>query len=270
MSLSRRVLRDTPVQDDKVTLELSPIEEAIALSEQITDSDQGEPSPSTESVVISDDDAEIEEVEPAQTAEQQAEQQAAEIVAAAQVKADQILGDAQAEKDKVLADARNEGYQVGHQEGFEVAKEVSMRTAKVASQAADRIVREEKRLARALEASMAQLAIEIARKVLREELESGKHRVEELAKLAVTRFSDDDKVVLRLNPEDIKVMEERSGDVAELFDPTGALKVIEDRRVSKGGCVVETPSGKLDARHEAQLDRLTELFSSEANGEASG
>lgn len=78
MSLSRRVLRDTPVQDDKVTLVLSPLDEAIARSEQMPEEAEDNKDGSSSEPEVATADEEVPEVEPALTPQQIAEQEAAE------------------------------------------------------------------------------------------------------------------------------------------------------------------------------------------------
>jgi flagellar biosynthesis/type III secretory pathway protein FliH len=60
-------------------------------------------------------------------------------------------------------------------------------------------------------------------------------------------------VVLRVHPEDLPAVEQARGRWG-----TGAVvvRVAADASVGRHGCVVETPSGRVDARLESQLAAL--------------
>lgn len=203
--------------------------------------------------------------EPQLSPEELAQAQAQELLAAAEAQALSLVSEAQAQAEAVQDAARTAGYEAGYQAGLEDAQGLGQRAAGVVSEIAERLTREERRMVRSLEGRLSQLAIEIARKVIRTELRTGVDKIEELVRLTLHHFAEEEKVVIRLNPADLEHLRGCHTDITTLFDPSGAVKIIEDRRVSRGGCVVESPSGRLDARPEAQLDRVAEVFEVEAS-----
>lgn len=105
------------------------------------------------------------------------------------------------------------------------------------------------------------LALEIARKVVARELEISPDVVLSVAGEALGRIPGGvPGASLRVNPADVEVAvsgRERlrgiSGDLRE-------LEVIHQPQVSRGGCIVETPAGDVDARMETRFEKIAQVL----------
>ncbi len=65
-------------------------------------------------------------------------------------------------------------------------------------------------------------------------------------------------IELHLHPDDLALLEQ-CGETAEgLLAPVGKAKFVPDERLSRGGCLIETQHGVIDARLETQLARITQ------------
>jgi flagellar biosynthesis/type III secretory pathway protein FliH len=64
------------------------------------------------------------------------------------------------------------------------------------------------------------------------------------------------KIVLRVHPEDLASIEAGRPQWAAAVAATIDVRVLPDATVEHGGCVVDTPSGRVDARLQTQLDAL--------------
>ncbi|MFH0800475.1 MAG: FliH/SctL family protein [Pseudomonadota bacterium] len=62
-----------------------------------------------------------------------------------------------------------------------------------------------------------------------------------------------DRITVKLNPEDYKSMMSGEHEFRDLLDKTRRLLFREDGAIAKGGCVVETEVGTIDAQIETQL-----------------
>jgi len=62
-------------------------------------------------------------------------------------------------------------------------------------------------------------------------------------------------VVVRLHPDDAAILERAAPDVAARAG-RASFTVKADASIERGGCVVETDLGELDARIDVQLDAL--------------
>jgi type III secretion protein L len=70
------------------------------------------------------------------------------------------------------------------------------------------------------------------------------------------------KITLRVCPEQEGPIRERVGAILEGFSGVGFLEVVADHRLSKGGCILETELGVVDASVETQLQALEKALRS--------
>lgn len=109
------------------------------------------------------------------------------------------------------------------------------------------------------EEAVAALALEIAWKVVRERGEALRDRVVAQAQELVGRVRDGGPLRVLVHPQDVPVLEAARDVLAGAADGA-ALEVQGDPRISRGGCLVETPARLADARIEVQLARLGEAL----------
>jgi len=179
-----------------------------------------------------------------------AERRAAEIIAHAEARAAAIAADAakQAEE-RALAELRDEVGETRRRAAAEAEEIVA--AARAQSQMA---------LA-AVEREAIVLALEIARKVVASELQVSPDVVLAVAGEAMGVLPNGvGSAALRVSPEDLqRVLTGRerlkgiSGDLCE-------LEVIAHPQVTRGGCIVETPAGDVDARMETRLAQLEQAL----------
>ena len=63
-------------------------------------------------------------------------------------------------------------------------------------------------------------------------------------------------VTIRVNLEDVKLTTDHIQDFIHSVENVQGITVLEDSTVEKGGCVVETDFGSIDARISSQLSEL--------------
>lgn len=82
------------------------------------------------------------------------------------------------------------------------------------------------------------------------------HAIVERALLTVRRAAT---IELRVHPEDLALLAEARSYRAHL-DLTGELVVVADDAVERGGCMVTSNLGELDARRTTRIDAAAELM----------
>jgi flagellar biosynthesis/type III secretory pathway protein FliH len=63
-------------------------------------------------------------------------------------------------------------------------------------------------------------------------------------------------VRLRCHPDDLELLERGRPRLLERCRSAGALQLEADERIARGGCVVESELGSVDARLAVQLDAI--------------
>jgi flagellar assembly protein FliH len=102
------------------------------------------------------------------------------------------------------------------------------------------------------EQQLVQLALALARRIVRRELVADEELLGALARVALERLGEARPATIRLNPEDFA-----RSTVGRLEQWAAAhVSVVSDPSVNRGGCLVESPFGFIDASIEAQLQEL--------------
>jgi type III secretion system HrpE/YscL family protein len=119
------------------------------------------------------------------------------------------------------------------------------------------VTRERERLLSALEPQAIDIAMQAARRLLGEELTLRPQLVAHSVRPLLARLRRARQVTLRVHPDDraaIDAMLERFAGSDAL---PGSLHVETDPAIERGGCVLISDIGTLDARVETQIDALT-------------
>lgn len=161
--------------------------------------------------------------------------------------------------------AWDEAWQAGHQAGLDkgladgrkqIASQVRIFVDLIATLAAplDAVEHE-------VEQELAGLALQIARELVGREIHDHPDFILELVPQAVAALpSGSREIRVRLNPADASLLHEHLPD----GDGEATWSIIEDARVSRGGCQVESPSATVDASLEARLQAIVaRVFSDE-------
>src|SRR5262249_50298598 len=102
------------------------------------------------------------------------------------------------------------------------------------------------------EPELVKLAMAIAERIVHTEVAENKHVIVENVRSALTRLVNREVVTLRLNPTDLETIRQYRDSILAASD-VEHLRIVEDQRVDRGGVVVETEAGTIDAKIATQL-----------------
>lgn len=202
--------------------------------------------------------------------------QAAELRASAEARAARIIAEAQADADRRTADAaeigRREGHLEGMQKGLEEGRQkgraealASMNSQLAALQQTwTQLARqwEQQRVELTLDASHAvlQLAMALAERVVRRVIAAEPGVVVDQVAAALSHVLHPVDPALRIHPEDRPLLEQAMPELLRTFSQLQHLKLVDDPTVSRGGCVLHSGQGVVDAQVDVQLRRIAELL----------
>ena len=110
-----------------------------------------------------------------------------------------------------------------------------------------------------MERETVRLALAIAKKIIGHEAEHGPV-IHHVLKTAMKKVIDPRHLTVRLNPKDIDTVDGFKQELL-LADEFGALLRLEaDELIQRGGCIIETKLGDLDARIDQQIKIIEELL----------
>lgn len=189
-------------------------------------------------------------------AKTEAEKQAEEIIAKAKAEAAQIIADAEAERDKLKRDAHKEGFDQGQEEGFEKGHAEVDRLIERMHKILDAVMQRREEILQDTESQIVELVILMARKVIKILSENQKNVIMANTVAALKKVKTRGDVILRVNLEDVKLVTSHTQEFIEHVENVKGITVLEDSSVEKGGCIVETDFGAIDARISSQLTEL--------------
>lgn len=151
-------------------------------------------------------------------------------------------------------------FEAGRKEGYadcrkEMEAEVSASVSSFASMVDDLMV-QRKRLLVDSEETVLRLSCEIARRIIGKMAEMNNEIIVEVVRNALAHLADKQKVLIRLNPTDAEVLRTHKDDWADAAGAGSSVEIAEDKRIKRGGCLIEGESGSV----EAQLDRQIEMI----------
>ena len=192
----------------------------------------------------------------AQVIKSEAEQTASKIIEDAKLEAERIIQEASVEKENIKATAHQDGYKEGHEQGFmEGQNEVNRLVERVHKIVESVMVRREEILCET-EQQIVELVLLMTRKVVKIISENQKTVVLSNVLAALKKIRTRGNITLRVNTEDLKLTTAHVDEFIKRIENVNGISVIEDSSVDKGGCIVETDFGAIDARISSQLAEL--------------
>jgi flagellar biosynthesis/type III secretory pathway protein FliH len=181
----------------------------------------------------------------------------------AALKARRLVAAAEAEADRVREEARVAGYGDGFAAGrAEAVAEAAPSIAAVA-QALEAVRALETDYSERVERAAVELALQVAERVIAGAIEVAPERIVEVVRGALRTIIERERVTLLVHPDDLDLM--RSG-IDEITGSLGGiehLEVQEERRVRRGGAIVRTRLGEVDARIDTKLERARSVVEQE-------
>ena len=163
-----------------------------------------------------------------------------------------IVATARAEAQSIHDQAYDEGYKAGLAEAAQVTHDLIQTLERdIAEVAAERAA-----LVDSVELDVLKLCVEAVEKLTRHEVKTDPRTVLRMIKSCLRRVKDRDEVHVRVSPQEVEQVKAHREELLGVTEGLRGLGIVEDRRVSPGGCVIETSSGNIDARIETQVQQV--------------
>ena len=192
----------------------------------------------------------------AQIIKADAENEAFQIIQKAKQEAEQIIADAQTQRDKLQLEAKSQGFEQGHSEGYEKGAAEVNRLIERMHKILEAVMQRREEILKDTESQIVELVILMARKVIKILSENQKNVVMANVVAALKKVRTRGAVTLRVNLEDVKLTTANISEFIKHIENVEGITVLEDSSVEKGGCIVETDFGAIDARISSQLTEL--------------
>ena len=174
--------------------------------------------------------------------------------------AEKMIKEAELKVSEIEHEAYKKGYDAGREEGYKEGQAEVMRLidrlGTIVSTAVD--IRDD--IIRSSEKLMTEMILMIARKVIKDEIVERREVVINNIKEAIKRVKDRDRIDIRVNFADLDMTTAHKDELIKLMESLKKVNIYEDSRVERGGCIIETDVGAIDARISTQLDTIEEAI----------
>ena len=178
----------------------------------------------------------------------------------AKFEAEKMIKEAELKVSEIEHEAYKKGYEAGREEGYKEGQAEVMRLidrlGTIVSTAVD--IRDE--IIRSSEKLMTEMILMIARKVIKDEIVERREVVINNIKEAIRRVKDRDRIDIRVNFADLDMTTAHKDELIKMMESLKKVNIYEDSRVDRGGCIIETDVGAIDARISTQLDTIEEAI----------
>jgi flagellar assembly protein FliH len=157
-------------------------------------------------------------------------------------------------------EAFTKGYAQGERAGLEAGGKRAEAMLRRVAQTLEELAGLRQTLIHETERQMVQLSLTLARRVVHREVSLDPELAAALAHVALEKLGTTTPATIRLNPEDYTIVAqdgERWGGVA--------VTVVPDPGIARGGCLVESDFGCVDATVERQFDELSRALLGEGH-----
>lgn len=166
------------------------------------------------------------------------------------------------ETEKQLEDIRKEafdkGYEAGREEGFQSGSAEVARLIDRIHTVLNKSIEKRGEIIEEAESQLIDLVLQISRKVIKVVSENQKNVVINNVVQALRKMKSRGDVAIKVNLADLEITTEHTQDFLRMVENVKSITVLEDSSVDRGGCLIETDFGQIDARISSQLKEIEE------------
>ena len=181
----------------------------------------------------------------------------------AKTRAQAIIDAAEARAAAIAQEAQRAGYDAGYATGRTEALQQLQPAASALAEAVEAHRKLAAEMADRIEVTACDFALRVAERVIAGTIEVEPERVVEVIRGALRTMVERERIVIQVNPADLEIVRDALGDLLGSLGGIGQVEVQEERRVLRGGAILRTPEGEIDASIETKLERLAAAVAAE-------
>jgi flagellar assembly protein FliH len=159
--------------------------------------------------------------------------------------------------------AYESGFRQGEKAGMEIAERKAESLMKRYADAILEIGRLKPRLYAQAEHDVVKLALEVAKKVVHRAVQVDPEIVQTLIRVALSHVAVKSPVTVHLNHADYGFVLEQRKSLMQTGESDREIVLVADKSVERGGCLIETECGDIDARIEEEFREVERAFFSD-------
>jgi flagellar assembly protein FliH len=157
---------------------------------------------------------------------------------------------------QIEQEAYEKGFNQGEKDGLALGEKKALKVIEHIEELALGMTRLRKELVKQYEKDIIELIFAIAERIIRQAVPTNEETVKAVLFEAAELAAEKTELTIRINPEDFNFVEQLRPEFFTRFSELKTMTVTSDPSITRGGCLLETPYGEVDARIETQLERI--------------
>ena len=152
-------------------------------------------------------------------------------------------------------------YQRGYEEGSQKERKKLAGIMAILNKIVKDLKVKEEAMFNGMKGKMVEIAIATAKKIIKKEIEEDSETIVRVVREVLKRIGQAEKITIKVNPQDWMKLKEVQPELLSSSLREGSVYIEKDEAIARGGALVETDKGIIDARIERQLDEIDKALS---------
>ncbi len=176
-----------------------------------------------------------------------------------------LIERANREAEDIRDAARKQGQNLGYQDGFDEGKAEAVRLVERLKMIMEAAIDKREEIISSAEEQIIRIILLIGRKVVKHITDKDEQVVIANIKSALQKVQGKEVIIVKVNSKDLEITTEHKEEFIGMIEGLKNIKVLEDSRVDRGGCIIETDFGSIDGRISTQLEEMEDRIREMAN-----
>ena len=178
----------------------------------------------------------------------------------AKLEVERMLKETEMRVSEIEHEAYQKGYDAGREVGYKDGEAESHRLINRLGTIIGRAIEVREQLISDSEKQMVEMVLMIARKIIKDEIIERKEVVLNNIREALKRVKDRDRIDIRVNFADLDLTASHKDELIKMTESLRKVNIYEDSHIDRGGCIIETDIGSIDARIFTQFNQIEEAI----------
>ncbi|HDI52178.1 MAG TPA: hypothetical protein ENF45_06070 [Bacteroidetes bacterium] len=159
------------------------------------------------------------------------------------------------------------GFQQGKKQGLEEAKKEVDSYIRMLKKLVQEWQEHREKFFKDHEITVVRLALDIPKRVIHREVHTGSDFIFYMVREALKRVTASSKIRIKLHPDDLKILEQGKEKLSKELRNFVQVEFLPQENLLRGGCIIESDMGIVDARLDVQLAAIEEALWEERHGD---
>jgi flagellar assembly protein FliH len=161
---------------------------------------------------------------------------------------------------RIEEEAYENGFSQGEKDGFEIGEQKGAKLVERLEALLMELQQLPKHIIQQSEKELVDIVFKIAAKVVHQQMKDENNTIATTILDAIYLAAEKKEITLRVNPEDYELVEKLRPEIFSSIRELKTMTVTSDVSVTRGGCLLETARGNIDASIETQLKKISEAL----------